>query len=94
MKRPRLIFGLLLMLAACSDKANDNSSSRSNSPEPPKARMLLELLENPDALDDTWAKCRNDSGGLGATGECVNASYAKERPMMLGRDWAIQSLKR
>ncbi|MGJ0532750.1 EexN family lipoprotein [Methylocystis sp.] len=94
MKQPLLVFGSLLMLAACGDKARDKSPSRSTSPEPPKVRTVLEFLENPEALDETWAKCRNDLGVLGATGECVNAGYAKERLMMLGRERAIQSLKR
>ena len=94
MSRSLLIFGSLLMLAACGDKANDQSSTRSASPEPAKARTVLEFLENPEALDETWAKCRNDPGGLGTTAECVNAGYAKERLMMLGRERAIQSLKR
>jgi hypothetical protein len=94
MKRFLLILGPLIMLAACGDKANDKSSSRSTSPEPPKARTVLQFLENPEALDETWAKCRNDPGGLGATSECVNAGYAKERLMMLGRERAIKSLKR
>ena len=94
MKRPLLIFGSLFMLAACGDKANDKSSTHSTTPEPAKARTVLEFLENTEALDETWAKCRNDPGGLGATGECVNAGYAKERLMMLGRERAIQSLKR
>lgn len=94
MIRPLLIFGSLLMLAACSDKASDKSPSRSAAPEPPKARTVLEFLENTEALEETWAKCRNDPGGLGTTADCVNAGYAKERLMMLGRDRAIQSLKR
>ncbi|WP_171015238.1 EexN family lipoprotein [Methylocystis sp. B8] len=94
MKRSLLVFGSLVILAACGDKANDKSPSRSTSPQPPKARTVLEFLENPEALDEAWARCRNDPGGLGATGECVNAGYAKERLMMLGRERAIQSLKR
>jgi hypothetical protein len=94
MKRSLLVFGSFLILAACSDKANERSSSRSTTPEPPNARTVLEFLEHPEALEETWAKCRNDLGGLGATGECVNAGHAKERLMMLGRERAIQSLKR
>lgn len=94
MKLFSLIFGSLLMLAACGDNSNSKSSSRSTSPAPLKARTVLQFLENPEALDETWAKCRNDPGGLGATGECVNAGHAKERLMMLGRERAIQSLKR
>jgi hypothetical protein len=94
MKRSLLVFGSLLTLAACGDKANEKSPFRTTSPEPPKARTVLQFLENPEALDETWAKCRNDPGGLGATGECVNAGYAKERLMMLSRERAIQSLKR
>ncbi|MGD9540299.1 EexN family lipoprotein [Methylocystis sp.] len=94
MKRSLVIFGSLVLLAACGDKAKDKSPSRPTSAQPPKARTVLEFLENPEALDEAWAKCRNDPGGLGATGECVNAGYAKERLMMLGRERAIQSLKR
>lgn len=94
MKRSLFVFGSLLMLASCGEKANERSPSRSTSPEPPKARTVLEFLENPEALDETWAKCRNEPGGLGATGECVNAGHAKERLMMLGRERAIRSLKR
>ncbi len=94
MTRPLLIFGSLLMLAACNDKANDRSSTHSTAPEPAKARTVLEFLENPEALDEAWAKCRNDPGGLGTSAECVNAGYAKERLMILGRERAIQSLKR
>jgi hypothetical protein len=94
MIRTLLIFGSLLMLAACNDKANDRSPAHSTAPEPAKARTVLDFLQNPEALDDTWAKCRNDPGGLGKTAECVNAGYAKERLMMLGRERAIQSLKR
>lgn len=94
MKRSLLVFCSFLMLAACGDKANDKSTNRSAPPEPAKARTVLEFLENTEALDETWAKCRNDPGGLGATADCVNAGYAKERLMMLGRERAIQSLKR
>jgi len=94
MKRFLLILGSLIMLAACGDQANDKSPSRSTSPELPKVRTVLEFLENPEALDEIWAGCRNDPGGLRATGEYVNAGYAKERLMMLGRERAIQSLKR
>ena len=94
MTRPLLILGALLMLAACNDKANEKSSTRPTASEPAKSRTVLEFLENPEALDETWAKCRNDPGGLGKTAECVNAGYAKERLMMLGRERAIQSLKR
>jgi hypothetical protein len=94
MTRPLLIFNSLLMLAACGDKANDRSSTHSAAPDPAKSRTVLEFLENPEALDETWVKCRNDPGGHGKTAECVNAGYAKESLMMLGRERAIQSLQR
>ena len=55
---------------------------------------MLQFLENRAALDEAWSRCRNDPGGIGRTPDCVNAGYAKERLMMLGRERAIESLKR
>ena len=55
---------------------------------------MLQFLEDPAALDETWSRCRNDPGGIGRTPDCENAGYAKERLMMLGRERAIESLKR
>jgi hypothetical protein len=94
MRRRRLILCMLLALAACTDKTKDKQPARVITPEPPKARTVLHFLENPQALEEIWAKCRNDPGALGTSAECVNAGYAKERLMILGRERAIQSLKR
>ncbi len=59
----------------------------------PKSRTVLQFLEDPAVLDEAWARCRNDPGGIGDTPDCRNAGHAKERIMMLGRERAIQSLK-
>lgn len=81
MIRPALAFALFASLGACND------------PGQPKSRTVLQFLEDPAALDETWARCRNDPGGIGDTPDCRNAGHAKERIMMLGRERAIQSLK-
>jgi hypothetical protein len=91
MRRSLPILCTVLALTACTDKANDK---RAEQPAPPKAPTVLEFLESPQALEELWPKCRNDPGGLGTSPACVNAGYANERLMMLGRERAIQSLKR
>lgn len=94
MTRSLLILSAVLMLTGCNDKANETPSTHSTPSEPTKTRTVIEFLESPEALDETWSKCRNDPGGLGKTADCVNAGYAKERLMMLlGRERAIKSLK-
>ena len=55
---------------------------------------MIEFLEEPAALEEAWARCRNDPGGIGQTPDCANAGHAKERLMMLGRERAIESLRR
>lgn len=94
MRRLFPLFGSLLLLAACGDKAGEKSSTQSPPPELARTRTVLDFLEDPGALDETWARCRNDPGGLGKSSDCVNAGYANERLMMLGRERAIKSLKR
>jgi hypothetical protein len=88
-----LVFLAALTLGACTDSgADQRSPSAADSSRP--ARTVLQFLEDPAALDETWNRCRNDPGGIGRTPECANAGYAKERSMMLGRKRAIESLKR
>lgn len=88
-----LLFLAVLTLGACTDnEADKRSASAADSPRP--ARTVLQFLEDPAALDETWSRCRNDPGGIGRSPECENAGYAKERSMMLGRERAIESLKR
>lgn len=84
MIRPALAFALFASLGACNDPGP---------PAQPRSRTVLQFLEDPAALDDTWGRCRNDPGGIGDTPDCRNAGHAKERIMMLGRERAIQSLK-
>ena len=88
-----LPFLALLALVACNDTGADTRTS-AGSDAPRAARTVLQFLEDRTALDETWNRCRNDPGGIGRTPECVNASYAKERLMILGRERAIESLKR
>lgn len=84
MRAAALCLPMLLGLAACN--GNDP-------PNRPESRTVLEFLEDPHGLDETWARCRNDPGGIGQTAQCRNAGSAKERLMMLGRERAIRSLK-
>ena len=79
---PALVLATLV-LAGCQDRT----------PEAPRARTVLEFLEDESALERAWAACRNDPGGLGRTPECVNAGSAKERLMVLGRERAMAGLK-
>lgn len=65
---------------------------QAKAPTPP--RTVLYFLEHPAELDETWARCRNDPGGIGDTPDCRNAGNAKERIMMVGREHAIEVLKR
>jgi hypothetical protein len=88
-----LSFLAVLALIACNDSVADRRSTSAADGSRP-ARTVLQFLEDPAALDETWTRCRNDPGGIGRTPECENAGYAKERLMMLGRERAIQSLKR
>lgn len=98
-------FGSIVLTAAalCVSGCDDGSANgeRSAAPPPPSAsvgstptRTVLQFLEDTVALDETWPRCRSDPGGFGRTPDCVNAGHAKERLMMLGRERAIQSLKR
>jgi hypothetical protein len=88
-----LPFLVVLALVACNDSGADKRpTTAADAPHP--ARTVLQFLENPAALDETWSRCRNDPGGIGQTPDCQNAGYAKERLMMLGRERAIESLKR
>ena len=84
MKAATLCLPMLLWLAACNG---------SDLPAAPESRTVLQFLEDPRGLEDTWARCRNDPGGVGQTADCRNAGAAKERLMMLGRERAIRSLK-
>ena len=96
-----LVVGVTALAAAgCRDDARQGQDTR---PRPPRqeatliaaqSRTVLQFLENTALLDETFARCRNDPGGLGQTPDCRNAGHAKERLMMLGRDRAIQRLKR
>ena len=100
MMRMALPLAAALALTACNDGAERGgtaSSRASASPVallPAPARTVLDFLENPAALEESWARCRNDPGGIGQTPECQNAGHAKERVMMLGRERGIDSLKR
>ncbi len=83
MSRPALLLATAALLTACQEPA----------PAPPQPRTVLAFLEDAPALEQAWTACRNDPGGLGRTPDCVNAGYAKERLMMLGRERAIAGLK-
>jgi len=98
MTRTTFLVAALLALAACKDRADQNPSAPAPSPSQaalqPRARTVIEFLEAPAALEEAWARCRNDPGGIGQTPDCANAGHAKERLMMLGRERAIESLRR
>ncbi|GAB6846109.1 hypothetical protein HNR00_003283 [Methylorubrum rhodinum] len=93
MIRPALAFGVVVVLGACNDSGPPAQPRASDASHQPKNRTVLQFLEDPAALDEAWARCRNDPGGIGDTPDCRNAGHAKERIMMLGRERAIQSLK-
>ncbi|GJD94464.1 EexN family lipoprotein [Methylobacterium iners] len=93
MSRPALALAVLTVVGACNDPAPPAQPTLSDASRKSKYRTVLQFLENPAALDETWARCRNDPGGIGDTPECRNAGHAKERIMMLGRERAIQSLR-
>ncbi|MFJ7440062.1 EexN family lipoprotein [Methylorubrum thiocyanatum] len=81
-----LVLGLPVLLGLTACDGPDRSAR-------PESRTVLEFLEDPQGLEETWGRCRNDPGGIGQTAECRNAGVAKERLMMLGRERAIRSLK-
>ena len=97
---PAVLGAAALRLAGCGG-GGGQSAERTTAPlrprrgfRSPRTRTVLQFLEDTAALDETWALCRNDPGGAGRTPECVNARHATERPMMLGRDRAIEPLRR
>ena len=95
MTRCTFLVTALLALAACNDRTDRNESPPAPSPsQAARARTVIEFLEEPAALEEAWARCRNDPGGIGQTPDCANAGHAKERLMMLGRERAIESLRR
>jgi hypothetical protein len=98
MTRSTFLVTALLALAACNDRTDRNESPPAPAPSKaglqPRARTVIEFLEEPAALEEAWARCRNDPGGIGQTPDCANAGHAKERLMMLGRERAIESLRR
>lgn len=97
MTRLALIGATCLVLAACSDETEKAYGVPSSTPSltPIAAsQTVIHFLENPTMLDEMWAGCRNDPGGIGQSPACVNAAFAKERLMILGRERAIESLKR
>ena len=93
MIRPALAFVLFASLSACNDPGPPARPTADEATQKPTSRTVLQFLEDSAALNETWARCRNDPGGLGDTPDCRNAGHAKERIMMLGRERAIQSLK-
>lgn len=93
MIRPALAFALFVSLGACSDSGPPAQPGARETAQKPTNRTVLQFLEDPAALDETWTRCRNDPGGIGDTPECRNAGQASSRVMMLGRERAIQSLK-
>jgi predicted small lipoprotein YifL len=94
MIRPTLAVSLLVSLAACNDAGPAAQPTADETGQKPKSRTVLQFLEDPAALDEIWARCRNDPGGIGDTPDCRNAGHAKERIMMVGREHAIEVLKR
>lgn len=93
MIRPAIALALLAAVGACNDSAPPAQPTAGEASQKPKSRTVLQFLEDPAALDEAWARCRNDPGGIGDTADCRNAGHAKERIMMLGRERAIKSLK-
>ncbi len=81
-----LVLGLSVLLGLTACDGPDRSAR-------PESRTVLEFLEDPQGLEETWGRCRNDPGGIGENAECRNAGAAKERLMMLGRERAIRSLR-
>lgn len=94
MIRPAFAFALFASLGACNDPGPPAQPTAGEAPQKPKNRTVLQFLEDPAALDEAWARCRNDPGGIGDTPDCRNAGHAKERIMMVGREHAIEVLKR
>lgn len=94
MTRVTLLLSALLALVGCDQNASAPAPSPSQAALQPRARTVIEFLEAPAALEEAWARCRNDPGGIGQTPDCANAGHAKERLMMLGRERAIESLRR
>lgn len=80
------VLGLSVLLGLTACDGPDRSAR-------PESRTVLEFLEDPQGLEETWGRCRNDPGGIGQKAECRNAGAAKERLMMLGRERAIRSLR-
>ncbi|MRI55301.1 hypothetical protein D8770_15210 [Methylobacterium sp. DB1607] len=94
MIRPVLAVALLASLGACNDPGPPAQPTAGETSARPKSRTVLQFLEDPAVLDEAWARCRNDPGGIGDTPDCRNAGHAKERIMMVGREHAIEVLKR
>lgn len=94
MIRPALAFVLFASLGACNDPGPPAQPTAGEATQKPTSRTVLQFLEAPAVLDETWARCRNDPGGIGDTPDCRNAGHAKERIMMVGREHAIEVLKR
>ena len=98
MTRLGLISAACLVLGACSDETENahraGPSAPSSASIAASPQTVVQFLENPAVLDEMWARCRNDPGGIGKSPDCVNAAFANERLMILGRERAIESLKR
>lgn len=81
-----LVLGLSVLLGLTACDGPDRSAR-------PESRTVLEFLEDPQGLEETWGRCRNDPGGIGQNAECRNAGHAVERMMMVGREHAIKVLR-
>lgn len=68
-----IVLCALLSLSACDDTKED-----ADPPATPE-RTVSWFLDHPDALANAWDHCRNDPGGVGKTGDCINASEARRR---------------
>lgn len=93
MMRPAFALTLFVSLAACNDAGPPAQPTAGEASQKSTSRTVLQFLQDPAALEETWTRCRNDPGGIGDTPDCRNAGHANSRVMMLGRERAIQSLK-
>lgn len=73
----------LLGIAAC-DELDQTVRAR--------VQTVLALFDDPQRIEDTSGRCRNDPGDVGQSIGCRNANHTVERMMIVGRDHTVVDL--